>query len=367
MTRLMSENTAGNRPIRVMIVDDSAMIRKVLTIGLSADPKVRVVGTASNAATALEMVGTLRPDVITLDIEMPGMDGVGFLRELMPRNPVPTVVISGVTRQGAAITMQALEAGAVDIIPKPSLGVGEGLPIIMAEVCRRVVAAAGARPVIGHSAEIRARAAAATARSGAAYTRLLAIGASTGGVQALGQLLPRMPKDAPGILIVQHMPEGFTAAFATRLNAASEITVREARDGDAVEPGVALIAPGGKRHMILTGSAPNWRVALTEGEPVCFSRPSVDVLFESVAVRAGMHATAALLTGMGRDGASGLSQIRATGGHTVAQDEASSVVWGMPQAAIELGAAADVLPLDQIADALLNPPPAPAQRRRATL
>ena len=368
MTWLNKTTTPGGRPVRVLIVDDSAMIRKVLTIGLSADPQVRVVGTASSATAALDMVETLKPDVITLDIEMPGLDGVGFPRQLMPRNPIPTVVISGVTKQGAAVTMQALEAGAVDVIPKPSLGAGDGLPIIMADICRRVIQAAGARPATGRRPEAVARAAAsATARSGAAYTRLLAIGASTGGVQALGSLLGAMPENAPGLLIVQHMPEGFTAAFATRLNTSSRITVREARDGDLVEPGLALIAPGGKRHMVLTGTAPHWRVSLVEGEAVCFSRPSVDVLFESIATRVGMHASAALLTGMGRDGASGLAQIRAAGGHTIAQDEATSVVWGMPQAAVDIGAAAEILPLDKICDALLNPPPASTLRRRSAL
>jgi two-component system, chemotaxis family, protein-glutamate methylesterase/glutaminase len=349
----MTSSGRSEKPVRVLIVDDSAMIRKVLTIGLSADPGLRVIGAASDAVQALEMVRTLRPDVITLDIEMPHMDGVTFLQRLMPVDPIPTVVISSITVEGATVTLRALEAGAVDIIAKPSLGVGEGLPIIMADVCRRVRAAAGAKPTPGRTvAPARPVAAAMPDR----LPRVLAVGASTGGVQALARLLSALPADAPGMVVVQHMPEGFTAAFAARLNTSCTVTVREAQDGDRVEPGLVLLAPGGKRHMVLTGTAPNWRVALQDGDPVCFARPSVDVLFASVARRAGQMAAAALLTGMGRDGAAGMSEIRRVGGHTIAQDEATSVVWGMPAAAVELDAAATVLPLDDIAESLLNPP-----------
>lgn len=339
-----------NRPVRVLIVDDSAMIRKVLSLGLSTDPMIEVVGTASSADQAREMIATLRPDVMTLDIEMPRMDGVTFLREIMPRVMLPTVVISSATQRGASVTLSALEAGAVDIIAKPSLGVGEGLTTIMADVCSRVRAAARAKRSAMAATAIRPPVRPAPQP---ANTRLLMIGASTGGVQALTRVLQLMPAAAPGIVIVQHMPEGFTAAFAKRLDAMVPLAVREARDGDPVVPGVVLIAPGGTRHLVIAGRAPHWRVELVDGPPVCFSRPSVDVAFKSAARLAGRACSAALLTGMGRDGAEGMLALRLAGATTIAQDEATSVVWGMPGAAVEIGAAETVLPLDSIPAALL--------------
>jgi two-component system, chemotaxis family, protein-glutamate methylesterase/glutaminase len=346
-------------PVRVLIVDDSAMIRKVLSMGLSNDPMIEVVGTASGAAQAHEMIQALRPDVMTLDIEMPRMDGVTFLRQLMPVNPLPTVIISSTTQQGAAITLRALEAGAVDVIAKPSLGFGTGLGAIMQDVCARVRAAALARPA--RMAHHHGRARQNTAMPGK-EAQIIAIGASTGGVQALAHVLEAMPHDAPGIVVVQHMPAGFTRAFAERLDGSTRIRVREAQDGDPVLPGVALIAPGGARHMIVTGTAPHWRVSLVEGDPVCFARPAVDLLFRSVAQQAGQRARAALLTGMGKDGAAGMRCILDAGGFTVAQDEATSVVWGMPAAAVDLNAARIVLPLPAIAAALLSAATAPSGR-----
>lgn len=338
-----------DRRIRVLIVDDSAMIRKVLSLGLATDPMIDVVGAASGAEQALQMIADLAPDVMTLDIEMPRMDGVTFLRRLMPEIRLPTVVISSATQRGQAVTLAALEAGAVDVIAKPSLGVGEGLSDIMVDVCRRVRAAATARP----GATPPAALVPSLHRPRAGMTPLVVIGASTGGVQALAQILQQLPQDFPGTVIVQHMPEGFTAAFASRLNSACAITVREARDGDPVTPGVVLIAPGGSRHLTITGRAPNWRVSLTEGDPVSFARPSVDVLFESAARQAGPACVAALLTGMGRDGANGLLKLRQAGAVTMVQDEASSVVWGMPGAAVELGATDTVLPMEAIAPSLV--------------
>lgn len=336
--------------VRVLIVDDSAMIRKVLALGLGRDPQIEVVGAASGAEQAFQMIKDLKPDVMTLDIEMPRMDGVTFLRRLMPVTPVPTVVISSATQRGAAVTLQALEAGALDIIAKPSLGIGEGLPDIMADVCRRVHAAANARPTLSTST---ARTVMRPQRT-ADQSTILVIGASTGGVQALTRVLQEMPPYAPGIVIVQHMPEGFTAAFANRLDANTAIRVREAKDGDRIVPGVALLAPGGDRHLVIQGRAPDWHVALVEGEPRCFSRPSVDVLFESAARTCGSRCAAALLTGMGKDGAEGLLALRRAGAQTMAQDEATSVVWGMPAAAIALGAAMQVLPLGGIAQGLID-------------
>lgn len=347
----MSRAVQAPRPVRVLIVDDSAMIRKVLALGLSRDPLIEVVGTASGAEQAFHMVTDLKPDVMTLDIEMPRMDGVTFLRRLMPVMPVPTVVISSATQRGAAVTLQALEAGALDIIAKPSLGIGEGLPEIMADVCRRVHAAANARPFAATAAIRHPHPAALTTADRAV---VMVIGASTGGVQALAQVLQEMPMDAPGIVIVQHMPEGFTAAFANRLDGSTAIRVREAQDGDRIVPGVALLAPGGNRHLVIKGRAPDWHVALIEGEPRCFSRPSVDVLFDSAARHCGARCVAALLTGMGKDGAEGLLALRRAGAVTIAQDEATSVVFGMPGAAIALGAAMQVLPLDGIAHGLID-------------
>jgi two-component system, chemotaxis family, protein-glutamate methylesterase/glutaminase len=350
-TNPMSRRTA---PIRVLIVDDSAMIRKVLSLGLSRDPMIDVVGTASSADQARDMITTLQPDVMTLDIEMPRMDGVTFLRQLIPVHPLPTVIISSATQEGAAVTLRALEAGAVDVIAKPTMDPNTGLHGMMDEVCARVRAAASARPVrMARPAGFGFGLGAVMPASAAMRSRVIAIGASTGGVQALAQLLQVMPPDAPGIVIVQHMPQGFTRAFADRLDTLTTIRVREAQDGDQVRPGLALIAPGGDQHMRIAGRAPHWRVTLAPGAPVCYSRPSVDILFQSVAEQAGPRACAALLTGMGKDGAAGMAAIRRAGGVTIAQDEATSVVWGMPAAAVERGAASQVLPLADIAPALL--------------
>jgi two-component system chemotaxis response regulator CheB len=347
--------------VRVLVVDDSAMVRKVLSMGLSADPGIEVVGTASNAELAWKMMQLQRPDVVTMDLEMPGTDGLTFLQTYLPKLPIPTVVISSLTREGTEITLRAMEAGAVDVLPKPSLGLGDGLPSIMPEVCARVRAAATARVVIGRKLR-RGPAAAApepvAARPEGERSGLILLGSSTGGVQALMSILPMFPADCPPILIVQHMPEGFTGPFAGRLDAVSAIRVREAAHGDELLPGQALVAPGGRFHMRLARRGGVLRVELAEGDPVAFSRPSVDVLFESAARHAGRQTVAALLTGMGRDGAAGLLAIRNAGGRTLAQDEATSVVYGMPMAAAELGAAEAILPLQSIPARLLQMLPA---------
>lgn len=341
------------RPIRVLIVDDSAMVRKVLSMGLSADPGIEVLGAASNADAAWDMMQQQRPDVVTLDVEMPKVDGLTFLRHFLPRMPIPTVMISSMTRQGAAITMQAMEAGAVDVISKPSLGLAAGLPAIMTDICLRVRAAATARVALGRvrRAQPELPQPVMPRRSQAA---IFAIGSSTGGVQALSTILPSFPPNAPGIVIVQHMPEGFTGPFAARLDSLCDLSVREARHGDVLEPGMVLVAPGGTRHMTVARHGRNFRVSLVDGDPVCFSRPSVDVLFESVARVAGAQATGAILTGMGRDGAQGLLSIRRAGGRTFAQDEQTSVVYGMPMAARDNGAAEQVLPLEDIPARMLH-------------
>lgn len=368
------------RPVRVLIVDDSAMVRKVLSMGFANDPGIEVMAEASSAEAAWEIMRQDRPDVITLDVEMPRIDGLTFLRHFLPLMPIPTVMISSLTRAGAEITVQAMQAGAVDVISKPSLGLASGLPAIMTDICDRVRAAADARVARGTvpqrpaeampapqgfrrppPPETRAEAVAPANVPPPAFTAprnaapLLAIGSSTGGVQALSAILPAFPPTSPGIVIVQHMPEGFTGPFASRLNSLCGITVREAQEGDILNPGEALIAPGGTRHMTVTPHGRGtYRIQLVEGDPVCFSRPSVDVLFESVARAAGSSAIAAVLTGMGRDGARGLLTIRSIGGTTVAQDEATSVVYGMPMAARDIGAAQSVLPLTEIPARMLQ-------------
>lgn len=385
-----------SRTTRVLIVDDSAMIRRVLSMGLSADPEIEVIGTASSAEAAWEVMRRDRPDVITLDVEMPGVDGLTFLRHYLPSMPIPTVMISSLTRDGAEISMRALEAGAVDVISKPSLGLAAGLPTIMTDICTRVRAASAARVATGrtrhalpvtpaslpepppaaatpsiprHARPGAPRSAAAEIPAPAAKPRhtggptLLCIGSSTGGVQALSTILPCFPPETPPILIVQHMPEGFTGPFASRLDTICAMAVREAQDGDTVQPGQILVAPGGTRHMTVERQGRGYRIALRPGDPVCFSRPSVDVLFHSVAHAAGTQAIGAILTGMGRDGAAGLLAIRNAGGATLAQDEESSVVYGMPMAARDMGAAQSILPLEQIPARMLQAVTAPHAAR----
>lgn len=342
------------RPVRVLIVDDSAMVRKVLSLGFAADPRIEVMGTASSAEAAWEIMQRDRPDVITLDVEMPRVDGLSFLRRFLPEMPIPTVMISSLTQAGAQVTMQAMEAGAVDVISKPSLGLASGLPAIMTGICTRVRAAAHARVSLGRARRTTAHPilTASTARPG--IPSIIAIGSSTGGVQALSTILPEFPPETPGIAIVQHMPEGFTGPFASRLDSLCRMKVREAKDGDVLTTGLVLVAPGGTRHMTVERHGRAFQVRLVEGDPVCFSRPSVDVLMESVARVAGPQACAAILTGMGRDGAKGLLAIRRAGGQTYAQDEATSVVYGMPMAARDNGAAAEVLPLEEIPARMLQ-------------
>jgi two-component system chemotaxis response regulator CheB len=339
-------------PIRVLIVDDSALVRKMLTAALAGDKTIEVVGTAADAYSARDKILALNPDVITLDIEMPRMDGITFLKKLMNFRPLPVIVISSLGHAACQASVDALRAGAVEILHKPNgpSSVGE-LGATLGEKIRVAASAhVRSRPKPPKHA---AKQAAPAAAVNYAHDRILAIGASTGGPSAVAELLAAMPRNVGPILVVQHMPAVFTSHFAARLNEDCQIEVKEAGDGDQVIPGRALIAPGGF-HMTLVQSAAGPRVRIADGPMVCFSKPSVDVLFSSVAALAGEKAVGVSLTGMGADGARGLLEMRNRGAATFAQDENSCVVFGMPKEAIRLGAVQTVLPLNELAPAILT-------------
>ncbi|MDO9107346.1 MAG: chemotaxis response regulator protein-glutamate methylesterase [Methylovulum sp.] len=340
-----------NRPVRVLIVDDSALVRHILSEGMRREPQIEVVGLASNPYAARDLMVNLRPDVITLDVEMPRMDGVTFLKRFMPVMPIPTVIISSLTQQGQRITLEALESGAVDVIPKPQLGLVDELPKLLEDINRRVIAAADVN--VGYFKQQRHQDIEVVAALGQTTDKVIAIGASTGGVEALTRIMPAFPANAPGIVIVQHMPAGFTRTFAERMNSISAMQVKEAEDGDRILPGLALLAPGGLRHLTVVRSGGQYRVRLSEGAAVNYSLPSVDVMFKSVAQAVGVNAAAAVLTGMGKDGAEGLLGIRQAGGRTVVQDETTSLVFGMPQVAFKLGGAESMAPLEKIPSLLV--------------
>jgi two-component system chemotaxis response regulator CheB len=344
--------------IRVLVVDDSALARKILVDGLSRDPGIEVIGAALDPYKARDILVKERPDVITLDVEMPKMDGVTFLKKYMPIIPTPTVMVSALTEKGKRITIKALEAGAVDVVVKPKVGVVDEFPTMMDDLRERVKAAAAvdvsryARSRSGVQKPIMPVEDNGSLRE--TTDRVIAIGASAGGVAALTRIIPAFPPAAPGIVIVQHMPAGFTTTFAERLNSLATMQVKEAQSGDRVRPGLVLIAPGGEQHMEVRRSGGEYRVVLKKGERVSGHVPSVNVLFHSVARHAGRNAAAAILTGMGDDGTDGLLAIRQAGGRTLAQDERTSVVFGMPRAAWERGAAEMRAPLDKIPMRLLK-------------
>ena len=344
------------QPIKVMIVDDSAVVRQVLAAMLGQDAGIEVLGVASDPVFALDKMNRQWPDVIVLDVEMPRMDGITFLKKLMAEHPTPVVICSTLTEKGAETTMQALASGAVSIVTKPKLGLKQFLQDDSENFIAVVKAAARAnvhRLMPSATAPVAPRLSAdailpaATQAMAQTTDSVIAIGTSTGGTQALERILTVLPRVCPGIVIVQHMPEKFTAAFADRLDSLCQIEVREAQAGDRVMPGRALIAPGG-RHMLLKRSGAQYHVDIVDGPPVSRHRPSVDVLFRSVARCAGKNALGIIMTGMGDDGARGLKEIHDTGARTLAQDEYSCVVYGMPKEAIKLGAADKVLPLDHI-------------------
>ncbi len=330
---------------------------------LSRDPALEVVGAAPDPYRAWSTIQTLEPDVITLDVEMPQMDGLEFLERLMRAHPIPVVMVSSLTQRGCETTLRALELGAVDYVSKPTIDIGRGVEALGTEIVAKVKLAARARPrrprqPTTPSPTHALAAAPVPLQSRAALARstelIIAIGASTGGTEAIREVLTAMPADAPGIVIVQHMPENFTRLFAERLNSMCAIRVREASDGERVIPGAALLAPGGATHMLLERSGGQYVVRLVSTPARNHHRPSVDVLFESCAQQAGKNAVGAIMTGMGDDGAQGLLAMRSAGAHTVAEHESTCVVYGMPRAAVEIAAAEVIEPLDSIAATLLR-------------
>lgn len=351
------------KKIRVLVIDDSASVRQAMTAILSADPQIEVMAAAADPFAAARHMQAEVPDVITLDVEMPRMDGITFLRRLMAQCPVPVVMCSSLVEEGSETLLQALEAGAVDVILKPRVGVADHLAEAHLMIRETVKGAArarvtGRRPATARAPQQKLSADAVlpppTGRAMSKTTEMVVcIGASTGGTEALREVLEALPANSPGIVIVQHMPESFTRAFARRLDGLCQIDVKEAEDGDTVMRGRALIAPGGLRHTMLERQGARYVVSVKEGPLVSRHRPSVDVLFRSAARNAGSNAVGIIMTGMGDDGARGLLEMKTAGARTFAQDEETSIVFGMPKEAIARGAADKIVPLGRIARELL--------------
>lgn len=342
--------------IRVLIVDDSALVRQILASGLNQDPNIEVVGTATDPYDARDKIVTLKPNVLTLDVEMPRMDGVEFLRRLMPQYPIPVVMVSSLTQRGKQITIDALEAGAVDFVAKPSSNVAQGLASMIMELRAKVKIAStanvshwkGYRPAPTPSVVSSANRALAESTD-----KVVAIGASTGGTEAIKKVICQFPASMPGVVVVQHMPPGFTKMFAERLNQLCAMEVKEADHGDRIMPGRVLIAPGAKQLRVIR-SGGLYQVTCQPGEKVSGHCPSVDVMMDSVAQNVGANAVGVMLTGMGSDGSKGMLSMRKAGARNIAQDEASSVVFGMPKVAFELGGAERLVSLNDIAGSVIS-------------
>jgi two-component system, chemotaxis family, protein-glutamate methylesterase/glutaminase len=361
--------SAEKRRIKVLIVDDSALVRSLLTDILRADPGIEVVGVASDAHIAREKIKALNPDVLTLDVEMPKMDGITFLKNLMRLRPMPVVMVSSLTERGADVTLDALALGAVDYLSKPKIDLAATLKDYGDELIEKIRAASKAsvraldpRRAAAIATNIATKAAHSTdavlpkappPKQLRTTDRIIAIGASTGGTEAIKEVLMRLPPDTPGVVIAQHIPKAFSGPFAKRMNDCCQVTVYEAQDGQQVLAGHAYIAPGDKHLMVVRDGA-RYVCRLDDGVPVNRHKPSVDVLFRSVAQNAGRNAIGAILTGMGKDGARGLKEMLDAGSRTIAQDEATSVVWGMPGEAVSLGAAQYVLALENVAGKILS-------------
>lgn len=347
-----STQAAEKRKIRVLVVDDSALVRKLLTEMLESDPQIEVVGAAQDPFMARDKIKQLNPDVLTLDVEMPRMDGVTFLRNLMKLRPMPVVMVSTLTQKGSDITLDALELGAVDFVSKPTVDIAHSLGDYTEEIIAKVKTAAIARvrelkPV----AERNTADAVLPAGLGKHFKtteKLIALGASTGGTEAIREVLEVMPADSPAMVISQHIPEAFSKPFSERMDRCSPMTVSQAEDGEQILPGHVYIAPGDS-HLLVVRDGARFRCKLSDGPPVNRHRPSVDVMFRSVAQNVGPNAVSVLLTGMGNDGAQGMLEMREAGAHTLAQDEASCVVWGMPGEAVAMGAAEEQVALSSMA------------------
>jgi two-component system chemotaxis response regulator CheB len=365
----MEHDTATGKRVKVLIIDDSALVRALLTKILGADEALQVIGTAADAFIAREKIKRLNPDVLTLDVEMPRMDGLQFLRNLMRLRPMPVVMCSSLTERGADVTLAALELGAIDFVTKPKVDLERALEAYAAELIAKVKMAAAAKVLALYPRPPDPNQCEGTnhGRPQLCFRttdQIVAIGASTGGTEAIRRVLERLPPNAPGIVVTQHIPRAFSAPFAARLNASSQLSVQEAEDGALILPGHAYVAPG-DRHLLVERDGARYRCRLSDEAPVNRHRPSVDVLFRSVAEQVGQNAVGVILTGMGADGARGLRQMRDRGALTIAQDEKSSVVWGMPGAAVALGAVERVLAIDQIAEGLVGLENDREQRRAA--
>jgi two-component system chemotaxis response regulator CheB len=353
------------KKIRVLIVDDSALVRQMLAEMLQADPMLEVIGTASDPYIAREKIKSLNPDVLTLDVEMPRMDGLTFLRNLMRLRPMPVVMVSSLTAQGADVTLQALELGAIDFVTKPKVDLARSLQDYTTDIIAKIKIASTARVraperPVGQPLNVPPKyttdAILPQRQSGSHFKTtecIIALGASTGGTEAIKEVLMYMPAGAPGMVITQHIPEAFSGSFARRMDSISAMTVCEAQDGQHILPGHVYIAPG-NRHLLVVRDGARYVCRLHNGSPVNRHRPSVDVLFRSVAQHVGPNAVGVLLTGMGDDGARGLKEMHAAGAYTLAQDEKTSVVWGMPGQAVKLGGVDEVLPLGEVATAILR-------------
>lgn len=339
--------------IKVLCVDDSALIRSLMTEIINSQPDMEVVGTAPDPLVAREMIKRLNPDVLTLDVEMPRMDGLDFLERLMRLRPMPVLMVSSLTERGSEITMRALELGAVDFITKPKLGIRDGLLEYTDTIADKLRAASRARLRPAATPGAQPAQPAPMLRTPLLSTeKLIIVGASTGGTEAIKEFLMPLPPDAPAVLIVQHMPAGFTRSFAQRLDGLCRLTVKEAEHGERVLPGYAYIAPG-DQHLLLARSGANYVAHLSQDPPVNRHRPSVDVLFDSAAVHAGKNAIGVILTGMGRDGARGMHRMREAGAYNLAQDEQSCIVFGMPKEAIAAGGVHEVVPLQAMSQRVM--------------
>lgn len=347
-------NVASARKIKVLIIDDSALIRSILKEVINSYPDMEAVGAAANPLQAREMIKTLNPDVLTLDVEMPQMDGLTFLEKLMRLRPMPVLMISSLTERGSDAALRALELGAVDFLPKPKMGIVEGIQGYADEIAEKIRVAykTKLRPRV-QDAQKSIEVLPALGNRISTTEKVIVVGSSTGGTEAIKEFLVRMPADAPGILIAQHMPEAFTKSFASRLDGLCKISVKEAENNERVLPGHAYIAPG-HSHLLLKRSGANYMTELSQAAPVNHHRPSVEVLFRSAAQFAGKNVIGVMLTGMGKDGAIGMLEMRQAGAYNLAQDEATCVVFGMPREAIAVGAVDEVVPIQEMTQRVLS-------------